>query len=175
MLDRFEDTEHDGYYYSDADQATPITRTVSIQDDATPAAFPLAIIALQKLASLAGEIRFHESADRALARAKAGIDNAPMAFASTIRAMAASQNPRPQLIIRGQDRGEQESLKQWAETHFPVNCYLLDAAVEEKPLPGILAEMKSDEAVTAWLCLGMKCLPPVHSLEDLKELMEQQG
>ena len=61
-------------------------------------------------------------------------------------------------------------MKQWAESRYRVDCYL--PGPDNQSRPGILQGYRSDEPVTAWLCRGMKCLPPVNSKEELKELMD---
>jgi len=180
MLVRFEDEDNGGFYFTDTDQPTPIARSVVMQDDATPAAYPAAIIALHDLAGLVGNLRYLKTSEKALDRALPGTENSPMAFAGVTRACLSLANPRPQLVIAGTSQEETSGLKRWAESHFPVNCYRVDEAGEdtvhgkgEKPLPGILAEFNTDKPVTAWLCLGMKCLPPVNSRAELKVLLEQ--
>ena len=77
---------------------------------------------------------------------------------------------RLQLNISGLDRGRQLKWKQWAESNYQVDCYVIGQAKDS--LPGILAEYDSNEPVTAWVCLGMKCLPPARSREALKQRLE---
>ncbi len=185
ILVRFEDEDHGGFFFTDTDQSTPMTRSLTTQDDATPSGYAQAVISLSELAGLVGDPRYQKASDRALDRALPGTENSPMAFAGVTRAFLDAASPRPQLIISGTDSSRSTKLKQWAESHFPVKCYLIDASEDaaggdtvhgkaDRPLPGILAEFNTDQPVTAWLCLGMKCLPPVHSIEELKKLLEQQ-
>jgi uncharacterized protein YyaL (SSP411 family) len=170
MLLRFEDADHGGFFFSDTDQPAPIARSVAVQDDATPAAYPIAIMVLHDLAALVGEPRYLDAAERAAARARPGIENSPLAFASAIRALLNQVNPQPQLMVAGRDTKQALTLKRWAESHFPVKCYFVGASGEdavqgkaERPLPGILADM------------GMKCLPPVHTREELEPLLSCQS
>jgi len=179
LLVRFEDTEHGGFYFSDADQATPIARSIVVQDDATPAAYAVAAQALEDLAALLGDGRYSKSATHALARAFPGMERAPMAFATATRAIQGAHLPLPHVVIAGRDPGQAKDLKTWADSRFPVKCYLVQVAggdtspqEGDKPLPGLLAGFKTREPATAWVCRGMKCLPPVHSREALRELLK---
>jgi uncharacterized protein YyaL (SSP411 family) len=38
-------------------------------------------------------------------------------------------------------------------------------------LPGILGEFRSQRPATAWLCLGMRCLPPANTRSELEKLV----
>jgi uncharacterized protein YyaL (SSP411 family) len=40
-----------------------------------------------------------------------------------------------------------------------------------KGLPGLLDRFRTERPVTAWLCRGMQCLPPVESGDELDRLM----
>ncbi len=178
LIARFEDRDHGGFFFSDDAQATPIARSISTQDDAIPAAYGIAVEALQQLAALIGEQRYHEAADRALDRGRAGLERSPMAFATLTRAVLHAHTPVPQVVIAGRSGKAAQAMKQWAESRFSVNCYLLpepggdEAQTDgEQPLPGLLAEFKSSEPVTAWVCRGMQCLPPVNTQDDLEELL----
>ncbi len=178
ILLRFEDGDHGGFFFSDADQPTPIARSIIVQDDATPAAYAIAVAALQALGALIGEQRYCEAADRALVRARPGIERGPMAFATAARAIIRQRAPRPQVVISGRDRQAVAALKQWADANVAGDCYQIRPAHPDAPddgadraLPGILAEFESDQPATAWVCMGMKCLPPVHSREALAELL----
>jgi len=175
LLLRFEDADHGGFFFSDADQPTPIARSIIVQDDATPAAYAVAIGGLQAMAALLGEQRYHQAAERALARARPGIERSPMACASATRAVMRARSPLPQVVISGRDRQAAQALKDWADSRYRADCYQIRAARDEaasRPLPGILAEFESDEPATAWVCLGMKCLPPVNSREELDEILK---
>jgi len=60
-------------------------------------------------------------------------------------------------------------MKQLATTRYRLDCYSLGAKTDG--LPGMLSEFRSGRPVTAWLCKGMQCMPPVHSQEELDRLM----
>jgi uncharacterized protein YyaL (SSP411 family) len=170
LLERFEDPEHGGFFFSDAAVDVPMGRRMIFQDDATPAGNAIAVMALNRMAHLLGEPAYSQAADRCLARAMPQIGESPVAHASFLSALQETVQPPPQLIISGIDPEQQSALKQWVESHYRVDCYLIGPA--DDSLPGILRNFRSDDPVTAWLCRGMNCLPPVRSQEELETLLK---
>ncbi|RPH98517.1 MAG: thioredoxin domain-containing protein [Lysobacterales bacterium] len=174
LLQRFEDPERGGFFFSDAEVEVPIARSMIFQDDATPSGNGIAALALNRLARLLGEPRFGDAAERCLRRAMPRIVESPLAHAAMLLALRDAVAPPPQLVIAGTDPGEQAAWKRWVESRHAVDCYLLGAAAtapEGARLPGILGEFRSQRPATAWLCLGMRCLPPAHSRDQLESLL----
>jgi hypothetical protein len=55
-----------------------------------------------------------------------------------------------------------------------LDCYQLGPAAADTAggrLPGILGEFRSQRPATAWLCLGMRCLPPANTRSELERLV----
>jgi hypothetical protein len=174
LLQRFEDPEHGAFFFSDSAAETPITRSMIFQDDATPAGNGIAALALNRLARLLGEPRFGEAAARCLRRAMPRVAESPLAHAAMLLALRDATDPPAQLVICGTDPEEQAAWKRWAEDHYGVDCYLLGPDATDRGgarLPGILGEFRSERPATAWLCMGMRCLPPAHSRNELERLL----
>ncbi len=170
LLKRFEDKDHGGFFFSDAAVDVPITRSMIFQDDATPSGNAIAIVALNRLGRLTGDLRFTEAADRCLARAMAPLGESLMAHSSLLSALRDSVQPPAHLVISGTDAQKQSELKQWAVSRYQVDCYVIGPA--DGTLPGILREYQTDDPVTAWLCRGLHCLPPVRSRDELEQLLK---
>jgi len=171
LLARFQDPEHGGFFFSDADVEVPIARSMVFQDDATPAGNAIAVSALQKLGALTGELQYTEAAQRCLARGRELLVQSPLACASLLGVLQESVNPRPHIIISGTSVSQCAELKQWVNTRYQVDCYVIGQAHDS--LPGILAEYRSSEPVTAWVCHGMHCMPPANSREVLGQRLEE--
>jgi hypothetical protein len=174
LLQRFEDPQHGGFFFSDAAVEVPITRSMIFQDDATPSGNGIAALALNRLARLLGEPRYGEAAERCLRRAMPRIGESPLAHAAMLLALRDAATPPPQLVITGTDPQEQTAWKRWVEGRLGVDCYLLGPATRDTDsasLPGILGQFRSQRPATAWLCMGMRCLPPAHSRSELERLM----
>ncbi|NNL03859.1 MAG: thioredoxin domain-containing protein [Xanthomonadales bacterium] len=170
MQARFEDHENGGFYFSDEAVDVPMTRSMIFQDDATPAGNALAVRALSRLGHLLGEPGYLRSAERCLQRSLAAVGQAPAGHASMLLALHEAATPPPHLVIGGADTARGETLKAWVDRRYRVDCYLIAPA--EASLPGMLGEFRSSEPVTAWLCRGTQCLPPVHTEDELKRLLD---
>jgi hypothetical protein len=169
LLDRFEDPQHGGFYFSDAAVDVPMTRSMLFQDDATPAGNAAALRALDRLGRLLGDTRYTQAAARCLARAVPAIQEAPAGHAGFVAALREAAVPPAHLVIAGTDPAACERLQRWLRRYDRLDCYLL--APDGKDLPGSLGAYQTREDVAAWLCRGMTCLPPVHSREELEELL----
>ena len=167
LLARFEDRENGGFFFSDECVDVPITRSMIYQDDATPAGAAAAITALNRLGHLLGQPLYLKAAERCMSRAMAQLEESPLAFASLLCALQTSVKPPLHVIISGTDSSQQVRFKHWLDDHDQVDCYLIGPP--DDSLPGILREYRSTAAVTAWLCQGVQCLPPVNSLGELEQ------
>jgi uncharacterized protein YyaL (SSP411 family) len=171
LLGRFEDPENGGFYFSDASVDVPIARSLSFHDDATPAGNAVACSALWQLGHLTGELRFEKAAQKTLKRAVQDIARSPASSSGMLAALNESINAIPQVIIGGTDDAEQKELKRWVTGSYRVNCYQIGPTADS--LPGILGEHKTEDPLTAWVCHGMKCLPPVTTREALKRQLDE--
>ncbi|NCF62062.1 MAG: DUF255 domain-containing protein [Gammaproteobacteria bacterium] len=170
LLARFEDRENGGFFFSDECVDVPITRSMIYQDDATPAGAATAITALNRLGHLLGEPLYLKAAERCMSRAMSQLEESPLAFASLLCALQTSVKPPLHVIISGTDSSQQMIFKHWLDDHDQVDCYLIGPPDES--LPGILQAYHTTEPVTAWLCRGVQCLPPVHSLGELEQQLK---
>jgi len=169
LLHRFEDSVGGGFYFSDAGVEVPIARSMTFHDDATPSGNGSAVLALNRLGRLLGEVRYTAAAERCLSRAMAQLRDSPLGNANMLCALLDARRPPPKVIVSGMDPDACTAMKQWVESRYRLDCYLIGQA--DRILPGILGELRSDQPVAAWLCRGMKCLPPVYAPDELERLM----
>ena len=170
LLERFEDQQHGGFFFSDSEVDVPMARSMLFQDDATPAGNAAAVRALNRLGHLLGETRYTESARRCLARALPMVTEAPAGHASFLAAMQEAVLPPPHLVISGTDPVKTAALARVGQSRNRTDCYLIGPPDDK--LPGILREYRTQEPATAWLCRGKHCLPPVHTEEELEGLLD---
>ncbi len=171
MLLRFEDTAEGGFFFSDVNVEVPIMRSMTFHDDATPAGNAVAILALNRLGRLLGDPRYTVAADRAMRRGMEQLENSPLACPGMLTALHDCVLPPRHVVIAGTDPAEQNELKRWVECHDRLDCYLVSPM--DNSLPGVLGQYCTGDPVTAWLCLGMQCLPPVNSRAELERLLEK--
>ena len=112
-----------------------------------------------------------EAAERGLKRATPQLQDNPLAFASLLPALMDAVRPASKLVISGTDPDAQNAMKRWADSHYRLDCYLVGP--EPGNLPGVLREFRSDQPVTAWLCRGTQCLPPVETQDELNRLLSE--
>jgi uncharacterized protein YyaL (SSP411 family) len=171
LLERFADPDGGAFYFSDAAVEVPITRSMIFQDDATPSGNGIAILALNRLGRLLGEPRYTEAAERGLLRAMPQLEESPLAFATLLPALMDALQPSPKLVISGTRLEAGKAMKRWAESRYRLDCYLIGPEVDG--LPGVLSEFRSAKPVTAWLCRGTQCLPPVETQDELGRLLSE--
>jgi uncharacterized protein YyaL (SSP411 family) len=169
LLTRFEDPNKGGFFFSDAAVDVPITRSMLHQDDATPSGNGIASMALNRLGRLLGNAHYTAAAERCLARGLPQLQESPLGHATLLRALHDAVQPPPKLVLAGTDPQALQLIKQRVAARYRLDCYLLGEKTDG--LPGMLSEFCTERPVTAWLCRGTQCLPPVHSEEELDHLM----
>jgi hypothetical protein len=142
-------------------------------DDATPAGNAAAISALTRLGHLVGEARYTIAAERCLQRALPLVAESPLAHAGMLQQLIDTLQPRAQVVIAGHSAAAMSEFRSRALQGERVDCYLIGAP--DDTLPGILAEFRTTEPATAWLCRGLQCLPPAHSIAELERRLEERS
>jgi hypothetical protein len=163
LLERFEDREAGGFFFTSHDHETLIHRPKSGHDNATPSGNGMASLALQRLGHLLGEPRYLEAAERTLKLFYPAMAESPAGFATLLLTLGEALAP-PALVIL---RGPAEALVPWqARLSGQAGSLVLALPNGLTGLPGILAKPESDTP-RAWLCQGTACLAPFDSLESL--------
>jgi uncharacterized protein YyaL (SSP411 family) len=145
-------------------------------DDATPAGNGSAALALNRLARLLGEMRYADAAERCLRRALPRAEESPLGHTAVLLALRDAESPPAQLLIAGKDPGAIREWKARAAAAGITNSYPIgDPGDENANLPGILGACATDRPASAWLCLGMRCLPPAHDDQAFERLLENEG
>ena len=170
LLEKFEDADNGGFFFSAAGEAVPMARSMVFQDDATPAGAAIAARALNTLGRLVGELRYTTAAGRCISRAAPHIKDSPGAHAGFLAALREESVPPPHVVIAGSDAQTCARIKRWIDGKGNIHGYLIGPANDK--LPGMLGGLRTDKPATAWLCQGLRCMPPVHKEEDLRDLLE---
>jgi hypothetical protein len=170
MLTRFEDTQHGGFFFTSHDHEALIQRSKVAQDNASPSGNGIAAQALQRLAVLTGETKYASAAERCLKLYLPALEQAGSYHSSLCTALTEYLQPASLLVLCGPEN----DVAMWQETlrtrYLPeVMIFALTKNVAN--LPDALNKPVSDKTI-AWLCQGTQCLPPINSLDELRDVIQ---
>jgi uncharacterized protein YyaL (SSP411 family) len=167
MLEQFEDRERGGFFFVSHDHERLIHRPKTAHDNATPSGNGIAAFALQRLGHALGEPRYIDAAERTLRVFGDAMERSPSAHTSLLAALEEALTP-PRIVVL---RGAPGPLAAWgaalARTYRPDTLVLaIPDAVRDLP-----AALDKDRAgdVSAWVCQGVTCQPPVFELAGLEQ------
>ncbi len=166
MLDQFEDREHGGFFFVSHDHERLIHRAKIGHDNATPSGNGVAALALGRLGHLLGEPRYIDAAARAVVAFKPLLERQASAHTSLCLALAEQLAPPTVVVLRGGAAAAADWQRELASHYLPATLVIsIPAGVAG--LPAALDKPAAGHAVNAWVCTGVKCLPPVAGLEAL--------
>ena len=168
LLDQFEDRQSGGFFFTANDHEPLIQRSKPAHDDALPAGNGIAAQMLLKLGHLTGRTAYLDAAERTLRWAWPALQRMPSACNALLSALEEYLEP-PQIVVL---RGDAAALEAWrercAQPCAPRRLTLAIPAAASVPT-GLLAERRPGAApVTAYLCGGLQCLPPIMTLAELE-------
>ena len=174
LLGLFEDREGGGFWFTAADQATPLHRPKSFTDESLPAGNGAAARALLTLGHLASEPRYLEAAERALKAAFPAMSQYPESHAAMLLALQDALDP-PTLVVL---RGREAALADWqAELagSFDPRRLVLAIPPDATGLRGMLARCLPRGEACAYVCRGARCSLPVTVLANLHRSLEESA
>ena len=171
LLDYFADQDHGGFFFTASDHEKLIQRPKSWPDEAMPSGNAVAALALHRLGLLTGRQAYTRTAEKALQSVADNVNQTPFHAASFVALLEAVNRPPYQIILRG----EPTILAQWRTQVLPQlkpdqMAYFIP--YDAKDLPQEIAQRSSDKPISAWICEGFSCRPPVHDLDSLLETLQ---
>ncbi|HET7731548.1 MAG TPA: thioredoxin domain-containing protein [Usitatibacter sp.] len=170
LMERFHDAEGGGFFFTSHAHEALIHRPKPGPDNATPSGNAVAAWALHRLAFLTGETRFSDAAAGTVALFWPQAQRQPTAFGTLLAALEEQLAPPGMAIVQG----ERAALGEWRElldsAYLPATLALFIPA-GTAGLPPPLAKPAGD-AVNAWVCEGVTCLPPIGSREELRAALK---
>jgi len=171
LLEQFYDPALGGFFFTSHDHEKLIYTPKPGYDSATPSGNGVAALALQRLGHITGESRYLDAAERTLQLFYAALAQHPNGYTSLLLALEEAIEP-PRVVVL---RGAPEQMHQWRRSldcaYLPTTV-ILAVAPETTGLPPLLAKPLVSDAVNAWVCQGVTCLPPVDKLETLLEVLK---
>jgi uncharacterized protein YyaL (SSP411 family) len=166
LLDRFEDRERGGFFFTSHDHERLYHRTKPAHDNATPSGNGVAAQALIALGHLTSDIRYVDAAERTV-RLFAGGLLASMGSQSTLLiALDRLRTPPSALVLMG-DPAEIRAWQRHLERSYRPELAIVATGASESP-PALCKGHVPDEGAIGWLCEGMQCLPPATSLAAIE-------
>ncbi len=169
LIERFEDREAGGFFFTSHDHEALVLRPKSAIDAATMSGNGAAALHLQRLGHLVGEARYLDAARRTMQCFLGAAREAPHAFATLVTAMSEHAAP-PAIVVLA---GPEAQTLHWSRAlaRRPLAPSLVFVLPEQAvALPAALVHPPGERA-GAWVCHGRHCLPPVDSLERLAALL----
>jgi uncharacterized protein YyaL (SSP411 family) len=167
LLERFEDTESGGFFFTSHDHEVLIQRNKIGQDNATPSGNGIAAQTLLQLTLITGETKYAAAAERCLQLFFPTLLQSASYHSSLCTALSEALKPPVLLVLRG-DSSEASRWHEALREHYLPNVMTINLPNEIADLPESLNK-PIGEKITAWLCMGTKCLPPIHELDELLE------
>ncbi len=161
LLERFEDRERGGFWFTAHDHERRVARQKPWLDESVPSGNGVAARALQRLGHLVGEPRYLDAAERTLKAAAPTMQELPHGCGSLLLALSDWLEPTPQVIVRGVSAHLARWLRlQSALAATEARFYVIGD--RESMLPGLLAERAPRGEAVAYVCRGATCQAPLH-------------
>jgi uncharacterized protein YyaL (SSP411 family) len=167
LLERFEDKQNGGFYFTSHDHEALIQRNKTGPDDAMPSGNGIAAQALLRLSLLTGDGKYHAAAERCLKLFFPALRQAASYHSSLCATLAELLQPPGLLVLRGEDASAWQAALQRRYLPDVMTIVLSDKTTG---LPEALDKPVRGQTV-AWLCRGTQCLPPVTNLEELLKVL----
>ena len=174
LIDRFEDRENGGFFFTARDHESLIHRPKPGHDNATPSGNAIAAWALGRLAALTGETSHARAAAGTLELFYPVMRAHPAGFGGMAIALD-EQLALPRCLIL---RGKREALPGWQaelSREFLPDAMVLAIADGMAGLPALLDKPGRPEPVNGWLCRGVTCLAPMSDLVKLKLALKEKA
>ncbi|HEY5993837.1 MAG TPA: thioredoxin domain-containing protein [Gallionellaceae bacterium] len=165
LLKRFEDKQDGGFFFTSHDHEALIQRPRAGQDNAIPSGNGIAALALQRLSLVTGKLEYAQAAERCLKLFFPALQQAAGYHSSLCAALAENLQPPSLLVLRGKSNELTEWQDELQRRYWPGLITIMPPE-NSTGLPEPLGKPATQQ-VTAWLCAGTHCLPPITRIEDL--------
>jgi uncharacterized protein YyaL (SSP411 family) len=172
MLEKFEDHQAGGFFFTAADHEQLIHRSKTFSDDSLPSGNGVAVSVLCRLGYLLGDTRYLRAAERTLQCAWPLLAQYPQAHMSLVNSLEDYLAEMQILIIRGAAAQARAWARQLGAVYAPLRMIFAipnDAA----DLPPALSQKRGTDGTVAYLCTGMTCSAPLDDLEAISAAMRR--
>ena len=171
LLDRFEDRERGGFWFTSHDHERLFHRTRPAHDNATPSGNGIAAQALIALGHLAAQPRYVEAAERTVNVFAAGLAESPGSQSTLLVALEQLLVPPSTVVLAGA-ADETRAWQRALERTLRPDVATVDLARAEVP-DALRKGPAPDAGAVAWVCRGMRCLPPLATYEAIRAALAE--
>jgi uncharacterized protein YyaL (SSP411 family) len=162
MLEHFEDRESGGFFFTSDDHEDLVYRPKPASDEAIPSGNGIAALVLLRLGHLLGDTRYLDAAERTLRALLGEARQYPGSCNTLLTALEEYLYPGEIVVIRG---SEEEA---WVWAQSATSSYApRRMVVALPPDSSSLPDRPAREQLTAYVCTGRSCSPPIESGEEL--------
>ncbi len=166
LLDRFEDRERGGFWFTAHDAEPLPQRPKPWMDESLPSGNGVAARALLTLGHLLGDTRYSDAAERVLRAAWPTLSTYPHACCSLALALDEFLHPPTHIVLRAT---EAEAARWQDAVAASPAAHVFRIPPDAANLPGILSAQTHESGGVAWICRGTHCLPPTSDPFQLHE------
>ncbi len=174
VIERFEDSDNGGFFFTEHDHEQLIHRPKPSNDDALPPGNGVLASVLLSLGHLFAEQRYLDTADRTLAWARGAMEQAPAQHCALLSALESHLYAPETVIIRGPEENMQAWLEMANKGYKPwrdVYAIPYEGVTRLPPyLPRLVSADVQNKPV-AYVCRELSCSLPIETLEDFEEAM----
>lgn len=181
LVDKFFDTEHDGFF----DTGSPVegerrlgalsARRKPLQDSPTPAGNPMAAMLLMRLSELNGRADYAKSAQATLETFAGVVEHFGLYAATYASAVQRFTQGPLRICVIGNDNLardlERTALRGFAVNKSVVRLTTVQTGKLPPELSATLSRLTNLSASCAVVCKGYSCLPPVQTTEELAAVL----
>ena len=173
MIRHFYDAEDGGFFFTAHDHETLIHRPKPTLDESLPAGNGTAAYGLIALGHLFADTRYLDAAAGTLRALRGAVEQYPAGHCTLLSAVEANAHAPEQIIVRGPVGGldawldiAREGYRPWGQVYgIP---YEASDAPDFLPRP---VDTDERSRLTAFLCRGLQCSPPIGSLDEFRSAL----
>jgi uncharacterized protein YyaL (SSP411 family) len=172
MLEKFEDPQAGGFFFTASDHEQLIHRSKTFSDDSLPSGNGVAVSLLCRLGYLLGDTRYLRAAERTLQSAWPLLAQYPQAHMSLVNSLEDTLAEMQILIIRGPEAQATAWARQLGAMYAPTRM-IFAIPNDASDLPPALSQKRGTDGSVAYLCNGMTCSAPLGDLDAISAAMRR--
>jgi len=165
LLERFEDRERGGFWFTSHDHERLYHRTKPMHDNATPSGNGVAAQSLITLGHLTAEPKYVDAAERAVKLFAPRLVESADGQSTLLVALERLLVPPSTVVLDG-ERAETQAWQGTLERAYRPDVCVVDIAGANAPA-ALRKGAAPARGATAWICRGRQCLPPIAAVDEI--------